>query len=152
MNATRKCENRPTSENTLLVQESSKTNFFSQMDAITAANSEFNLDEICDLVHRFKAKRVALGLTQTQVGQDFEASLGTMTFSQSHVSRIEKLDITPSQAKQIKPVLEVRELFLTFNKEIFMSDFTRSGSFFFSQFCQNRDLEGIFKWMLLSHK
>ena len=80
-------------------------------------------------VHAFKEKRVALGLTQTQVGLDFEScGLSTLnnyrnsggrkgsnssasnaaSFSQTRICRIEKLEITPRQAKMLKPVLEVR--------------------------------------------
>ena len=81
----------------------------SQLDALTKASDGVDLDEIRDLIRAFKEKRVALGLTQTQVGLDLEASgTGSVPYSQSYICRIEKLDITPRQALQLKPILTVK--------------------------------------------
>ena len=53
----------------------------------------------------FKLRRLALGLTQTQVGQALSVTRGP-AYSQSAICRFEKLDITPKSASKIKPVLE----------------------------------------------
>jgi len=39
------------------------------------------------------------------VGRDFELALGAEAYSQTQICRIEKLDITPGQAKALEPVL-----------------------------------------------
>lgn len=64
-----------------------------------------NLDEIREFAKAFKLRRLALGLTQTQVGQSLSATKGP-AYSQSAICRFEKLDITPKSAAKIKPVLE----------------------------------------------
>jgi class 6 POU domain transcription factor len=64
-----------------------------------------NLDEIREFAKAFKLRRLALGLTQTQVGQAMSATKGP-AYSQSAICRFEKLDITPKSASKIKPVLE----------------------------------------------
>ena len=64
-----------------------------------------NLDEIREFAKVFKLRRLALGLTQTQVGQALSATKGP-AYSQSAICRFEKLDITPKSAAKIKPVLE----------------------------------------------
>jgi len=64
-----------------------------------------NLDEIREFAKAFKLRRLALGLTQTQVGQALSATKGP-AYSQSAICRFEKLDITPKSAAKIKPVLE----------------------------------------------
>jgi POU domain transcription factor, class 6 len=63
------------------------------------------LDEIREFAKAFKLRRLALGLTQTQVGQALSATKGP-AYSQSAICRFEKLDITPKSAAKIKPVLE----------------------------------------------
>ena len=83
----------------------------------------------------FKRKRLFLGLNQTRAGLDLEElasemqqewnqeqeaeeeegdergapsnSLSSSTYSQSQVCRIERLDITPRQAKALRPILMV---------------------------------------------
>ncbi len=63
----------------------------------------------------FKRKRLSLGLSQTQVGRDLEELASAEkdgvvvcpSYSQSQVCRIERLDITPRQAKALRPVLQV---------------------------------------------
>ena len=74
--------------------EEEKNMIINQLDVIEEAAEGVDLDEIRDLVTRFKEKRVELGLTQSQVSEDLETSLGT-AYSQSFICRIEKLDITP---------------------------------------------------------
>ena len=64
-----------------------------------------NLDEIREFAKAFKLRRLALGLTQTQVGHALSATKGP-AYSQSAICRFEKLDITPKSAAKIKPVLE----------------------------------------------
>ncbi|KAL7675840.1 hypothetical protein ACOME3_002104 [Neoechinorhynchus agilis] len=64
-----------------------------------------NLQEIKEFAKLFKMRRLALGLTQTQVGQALSAAKGP-AYSQSAICRFEKLDITPKSAAKIKPVLE----------------------------------------------
>ena len=64
-----------------------------------------NLDEIKHFAKAFKLRRLALGLTQTQVGQALSVTRGP-AYSQSAICRFEKLDITPKSASKIKPVLE----------------------------------------------
>lgn len=64
-----------------------------------------NLDEIKQFAKAFKLRRLALGLTQTQVGQALSVTRGP-AYSQSAICRFEKLDITPKSASKIKPVLE----------------------------------------------
>jgi class 6 POU domain transcription factor len=64
-----------------------------------------NLDEIREFAKAFKLRRLALGLTQTQVGQALSATKGP-AYSQSAICRFEKLDSTPKSAAKIKPVLE----------------------------------------------
>ncbi|CAF1230426.1 unnamed protein product [Adineta ricciae] len=64
-----------------------------------------NLDEIKKFAKAFKLRRLALGLTQTQVGQALSVTRGP-AYSQSAICRFEKLDITPKSASKIKPVLE----------------------------------------------
>ncbi|XP_051171775.1 POU domain, class 6, transcription factor 1 isoform X2 [Leptopilina boulardi] len=64
-----------------------------------------DLDEMRDFSKRFKLDRLALGLTQTQVGQALSVTEGP-AYSQSAICRFEKLDITPKSAQRIKPVLE----------------------------------------------
>lgn len=78
-----------------------------QSHAITHATTVdgVNLDEIREFAKAFKLRRLALGLTQTQVGQALSATKGP-AYSQSAICRFEKLDITPKSAAKIKPVLE----------------------------------------------
>lgn len=64
-----------------------------------------NLQEIKQFAKAFKLRRLALGLTQTQVGQALSVTRGP-AYSQSAICRFEKLDITPKSASKIKPVLE----------------------------------------------
>lgn len=64
-----------------------------------------DLAEIRDFARMFKYRRLALGLTQTQVGHALTATKGP-AYSQSAICRFEKLDITPKSAGKIKPVLE----------------------------------------------
>ncbi|CAF0732878.1 unnamed protein product [Adineta steineri] len=64
-----------------------------------------NLEEIKQFAKVFKLRRLALGLTQTQVGQALSVTRGP-AYSQSAICRFEKLDITPKSASKIKPVLE----------------------------------------------
>ncbi|CAF0920438.1 unnamed protein product [Didymodactylos carnosus] len=64
-----------------------------------------NLDEMKEFAKQFKLRRLALGLTQTQVGLALSAQRGP-SYSQSAICRFEKLDITPKSATKIKPVLE----------------------------------------------
>ncbi|CAF1189073.1 unnamed protein product [Adineta steineri] len=64
-----------------------------------------NLEEIKQFARIFKLRRLALGLTQTQVGQALSVTRGP-AYSQSAICRFEKLDITPKSASKIKPVLE----------------------------------------------
>ncbi|CAF3420541.1 unnamed protein product [Rotaria sp. Silwood1] len=64
-----------------------------------------NLEEIKQFAKAFKLRRLALGLTQTQVGQALSVTRGP-AYSQSAICRFEKLDITPKSASKIKPVLE----------------------------------------------
>jgi len=64
-----------------------------------------NLEEIKHFAKAFKLRRLALGLTQTQVGQALSVTRGP-AYSQSAICRFEKLDITPKSASKIKPVLE----------------------------------------------
>lgn len=64
-----------------------------------------NLEEIKEFAKAFKMRRLALGLTQTQLGQALSATRGP-AYSQSAICRFEKLDITPQSAAKIKPVLE----------------------------------------------
>lgn len=64
-----------------------------------------NLEEIKNFAKAFKLRRLALGLTQTQVGQALSVTRGP-AYSQSAICRFEKLDITPKSASKIKPVLE----------------------------------------------
>uniref|UniRef100_UPI0001A51B33 POU domain, class 6, transcription factor 1 n=1 Tax=Homo sapiens TaxID=9606 RepID=UPI0001A51B33 len=64
-----------------------------------------NMEEIREFAKNFKIRRLSLGLTQTQVGQAMTATEGP-AYSQSAISRFEKLDITPKSAQKLKPVLE----------------------------------------------
>ena len=64
-----------------------------------------NLEAIKQFAKAFKLRRLALGLTQTQVGQALSVTRGP-AYSQSAICRFEKLDITPKSASKIKPVLE----------------------------------------------
>lgn len=64
-----------------------------------------DLEEIRRFAKAFKLRRLALGLTQTQVGQALSVTRGP-AYSQSAICRFEKLDITPKSASKIKPVLE----------------------------------------------
>ncbi|CAG0901295.1 unnamed protein product [Darwinula stevensoni] len=64
-----------------------------------------DLKEIKEFAKEFKMKRLAMGLTQTQVGLALSATAGP-AYSQSAICRFEKLDITPKSAQKIKPVLE----------------------------------------------
>lgn len=63
------------------------------------------MEEIKNFAKAFKLRRLALGLTQTQVGQALSVTRGP-AYSQSAICRFEKLDITPKSASKIKPVLE----------------------------------------------
>ncbi len=64
-----------------------------------------DLEEFRDLVGAFKEKRVSLGLTQTQAGTDLQSASG-QAYSQSFVCRLERLDVTLRQAKQVTPMLK----------------------------------------------
>lgn len=74
----------------------------SQLDSI----QDIDLDELSKLVQKFKDKRVSLNLTQSDVRDDWETMFG-VCYSQSAMCRVEKLDITTKQAKQIMPVIKV---------------------------------------------
>ncbi len=74
-------------------------------EATTTTVDGINLDEIKQFAKIFKLRRLALGLTQTQVGQALSVTRGP-AYSQSAICRFEKLDITPKSASKIKPVLE----------------------------------------------
>ncbi len=75
------------------------------LDEATTTVDGINLDEIKQFAKIFKLRRLALGLTQTQVGQALSVTRGP-AYSQSAICRFEKLDITPKSASKIKPVLE----------------------------------------------
>ncbi|CAF1065514.1 unnamed protein product [Adineta ricciae] len=90
-------DNSPTIATTLATLHSN-TNESTTVDGI-------NLDEIKQFAKAFKLRRLALGLTQTQVGQALSVTRGP-AYSQSAICRFEKLDITPKSASKIKPVLE----------------------------------------------
>jgi hypothetical protein len=79
--------------------------FFSFIDETTTTVDGINLEEIKQFAKVFKLRRLALGLTQTQVGQALSVTRGP-AYSQSAICRFEKLDITPKSASKIKPVLE----------------------------------------------
>ncbi|TRY74453.1 hypothetical protein TCAL_10096 [Tigriopus californicus] len=66
---------------------------------------EAELDDIREIVQSFKEKRVALGLTQAQVAEDFQAQFGQKSINQSVVCRIERLDFHLKQMKQLKPLI-----------------------------------------------
>lgn len=66
---------------------------------------EAELDEIREIVQAFKEKRVALGLTQAQVAEDFQVQFGQKSINQSVVCRIERLDFHLKQMKQLKPLI-----------------------------------------------
>jgi len=78
--------------------------FLSIDETITTIDG-INLEEIKKFSKAFKLRRLALGLTQTQVGQALSVTRGP-AYSQSAICRFEKLDITPKSASKIKPVLE----------------------------------------------
>lgn len=91
-------------------------------DELTTVDG-INLDEIKQFAKAFKLRRLALGLTQTQVGQALSVTRGP-AYSQSAICRFEKLDITPKSASKIKPVLEkwMREAELKYaDRYIFIS-------------------------------
>ena len=82
--------------------------FEAETAAVTAASTTIdgiNLEQIKHFAKAFKLRRLALGLTQTQVGQALSVTRGP-AYSQSAICRFEKLDITPKSASKIKPVLE----------------------------------------------
>lgn len=82
---------------------------FDGSDSTDASSSTtvdgIDLEEIKNFAKAFKLRRLALGLTQTQVGQALSVTRGP-AYSQSAICRFEKLDITPKSASKIKPVLE----------------------------------------------
>ncbi len=64
-----------------------------------------DLEAIRKFSSTFKMRRLALGLTQSQVGASLTATEGP-AYSQSAICRFEKLDLTPKSAAKIQPVLE----------------------------------------------
>ena len=95
-------DNGPTIAN---IPSSSMSNGMPQVTHHATTVDGVNLDEIREFAKAFKLRRLALGLTQTQVGQALSATKGP-AYSQSAICRFEKLDITPKSAAKIKPVLE----------------------------------------------
>ncbi|CAF1285178.1 unnamed protein product [Rotaria magnacalcarata] len=91
-------DNSPTIATTLATLPSNNSEETTTVDGI-------NLEEIKKFAKAFKLRRLALGLTQTQVGQALSVTRGP-AYSQSAICRFEKLDITPKSASKIKPVLE----------------------------------------------
>ena len=97
-----------------------------QLDAIEKASDGVDIDEIRDLVATFRRARAVLGLTQGQAGVELESlsasrrlrrddrsssssyspGCALASYSQSLVCRIERLDITPRQARAVRPVLK----------------------------------------------
>jgi hypothetical protein len=76
----------------------------SQMEDIDADG--LDLEEFRDLVKDFKEKRIGLGLNQTQAGLDLHTAASGHAYSQSFVCRLERLDVTLRQAKQVMPMLK----------------------------------------------
>ncbi|CAM9692833.1 unnamed protein product [Lampetra planeri] len=72
---------------------------------IYLAAEAVDLEEIREFAKVFKLRRLALGLTQTQVGQALSAAEGP-AYSQSAICRFEKLDLTPKSAQKMRPILE----------------------------------------------
>ncbi|PAA53460.1 hypothetical protein BOX15_Mlig006637g1 [Macrostomum lignano] len=64
-----------------------------------------DLNEIGQFAREFKLRRLRLGLTQTQIGAALSAARGP-AYSQSAISRFEKLDVTPRSAARIKQALQ----------------------------------------------
>ena len=61
--------------------------------------------ELKEFAETFKTKRIQLGYTQGAVGQSL-ANRGYSNFAQSTISRFEQMQLSPSNAANIKPVLE----------------------------------------------
>ena len=68
-----------------------------------------DLDQVKQFAAEFKAARLSLGLTQTQVGQALHSSVvegeENISVSQSTICRFEKLEITALQVKKLLPAL-----------------------------------------------
>ena len=68
-----------------------------------------DLDQVKQFAAEFKAARLSLGLTQTQVGQALQSSVvegeENISVSQSTICRFEKLEITALQVKKLLPAL-----------------------------------------------
>jgi len=67
-----------------------------------------DLEEVKQFAADFKAARLSLGLTQTQVGQALSSNTNEegVTVSQSTICRFEKLEITALQVKKLLPALQ----------------------------------------------
>jgi len=67
-----------------------------------------DLEQVKQFAAEFKAARLRLGLTQTQVGQALTSNSSEegMAVSQSTICRFEKLEITALQVKKLLPALQ----------------------------------------------
>jgi len=67
-----------------------------------------DLEQVKQFAAEFKAARLRLGLTQTQVGQALTSNTSEegMAVSQSTICRFEKLEITALQVKKLLPALQ----------------------------------------------
>lgn len=67
-----------------------------------------DLEQVKQFAAEFKAARLRLGLTQTQVGQALSSNTSEegMAVSQSTICRFEKLEITALQVKKLLPALQ----------------------------------------------
>ena len=92
-------------------QEESEDVMLNELDGtgLPKVMQGIDLDQVKQFAAEFKAARLSLGLTQTQVGQALNSSVvegeESISVSQSTICRFEKLEITALQVKKLLPAL-----------------------------------------------
>ena len=92
-------------------QEESEEVMLNELDGtgLPRVMQGIDLEQVKQFAAEFKAARLSLGLTQTQVGQALNSSVvegeESISVSQSTICRFEKLEITALQVKKLLPAL-----------------------------------------------
>lgn len=78
-------------------------------DLLTEKNHEQNSsdsDEMKEFIKNFVENKANFGITNNQIAEALNAEFKNSTFTESALSKFERLDITPRSSAKVKPVLE----------------------------------------------